>query len=167
MQAPAGAWVTPAFCLHVSKLDEIRPMTAVSAQPRQKRATVRHACRTAWFTHLIFDCDGVLVDSERASCEALRRAVLQVTGAILCAAPARAWTGLLWARHIPATGPGGPLVKANMSSKQSYWLPAHLQAARYQESFRKIMRLSLACPSGLVWSTTTAMWATWRWTSTP
>jgi beta-phosphoglucomutase-like phosphatase (HAD superfamily) len=33
---------------------------------------------TAWFTHLVLDCDGVLVDSERASCESLRRAVLEV-----------------------------------------------------------------------------------------
>ncbi|GLC33037.1 hypothetical protein PLESTB_000377800 [Pleodorina starrii] len=36
--------------------------------------------RTAWFTHLILDCDGVMVDSEAASCEALRRAILEVTG---------------------------------------------------------------------------------------
>ena len=31
-----------------------------------------------YFTHLILDCDGVLVDSERVSCEALHQAVLQV-----------------------------------------------------------------------------------------
>lgn len=31
------------------------------------------------FTHLILDCDGVMVDSERPSCEALRRAILAVT----------------------------------------------------------------------------------------
>ena len=30
------------------------------------------------FRYLILDCDGVLVDSERASCEALRQAILQV-----------------------------------------------------------------------------------------
>ena len=30
------------------------------------------------FTHLILDCDGVMVDSERPSCEALRQAILQV-----------------------------------------------------------------------------------------
>ncbi|PNH06722.1 Dual specificity protein phosphatase 12 [Tetrabaena socialis] len=35
---------------------------------------------SAWFTHLILDCDGVMVDSEAASCEALRRAILEVTG---------------------------------------------------------------------------------------
>lgn len=33
-----------------------------------------------WLTHVVFDCDGVLVDSERASCEALRRAILVTTG---------------------------------------------------------------------------------------
>lgn len=32
------------------------------------------------YTHLILDCDGVLVDTERASCEALRLAILEVTG---------------------------------------------------------------------------------------
>lgn len=31
------------------------------------------------FHSLILDCDGVLVDSERASCESLRRAILQVS----------------------------------------------------------------------------------------
>ena len=30
--------------------------------------------------HLIFDCDGVMVDSERCSCEALRLAILEITG---------------------------------------------------------------------------------------
>lgn len=30
------------------------------------------------FRYLVLDCDGVLVDSERASCEALRQAILQV-----------------------------------------------------------------------------------------
>ncbi|KAG2490222.1 hypothetical protein HYH03_011347 [Edaphochlamys debaryana] len=35
---------------------------------------------SAWFSHLILDCDGVMVDSEAASCEALRRAILEVTG---------------------------------------------------------------------------------------
>ena len=32
------------------------------------------------FSHLVLDVDGVLVDSERASCESLRRAILSVTG---------------------------------------------------------------------------------------
>ncbi|KAF5834188.1 HAD-like domain-containing protein [Dunaliella salina] len=40
----------------------------------------QRVCRTAWFDTLVLDCDGVLVDSERASCEALRRSVLQVSG---------------------------------------------------------------------------------------
>jgi dual specificity phosphatase 12 len=33
-----------------------------------------------WFQALLLDCDGVLVDTERASCEALRRSTLEVTG---------------------------------------------------------------------------------------
>jgi beta-phosphoglucomutase-like phosphatase (HAD superfamily) len=33
------------------------------------------------FHYLVLDCDGVLVDTEAASCEALRRAILQITGA--------------------------------------------------------------------------------------
>jgi dual specificity phosphatase 12 len=38
-----------------------------------------------YLRYLIFDCDGVLVDSERASCEALRRAILQVPpSSLLC-----------------------------------------------------------------------------------
>lgn len=83
MQAPSGAWVNPAFCLHQSKLDKWQPRAA-PAQQASSRAEARQRCRTAWYTHVIFDCDGVLVDSERASCEALRRSVLEVTGA--CAA---------------------------------------------------------------------------------
>ncbi len=39
---------------------------------------VEGVCRTRWFTHLLLDCDGVLVDSEAASCEALRRGILEV-----------------------------------------------------------------------------------------
>lgn len=45
-----------------------------------KAAAPARACRAVWFSHVVFDCDGVLVDSERASCEALRRAVLEATG---------------------------------------------------------------------------------------
>jgi hypothetical protein len=32
-----------------------------------------------YFTHLVLDCDGVLVDSERASCEALRLSILEAS----------------------------------------------------------------------------------------
>ncbi len=39
---------------------------------------VEGVCRTRWFTHLLLDCDGVQVDSEAASCEALRRGILEV-----------------------------------------------------------------------------------------
>ena len=150
-QSSSGSWVTPAFQLHVSRLDVIDPRPPVVPgairQPRLLAATgggasscgqtaavavagsaaaadgladVRLAdgqttgqvqqspeaaaqaeveamdgqqqqqqrrrrqqrqqqqpCAT-FFTHLVLDCDGVMVDSERASCEALRRAVLQV-----------------------------------------------------------------------------------------
>lgn len=33
-----------------------------------------------WFRYLVLDCDGILVDTEAASCESLRRAILEVTG---------------------------------------------------------------------------------------
>ncbi|PSC73919.1 Dual specificity phosphatase 12 [Micractinium conductrix] len=152
-QSSSGAWVTPAFQLHLSKLDAInpKPAAALSAirQPRmlsgiahaaggsaavagvaaqlqqaalddgvaqqqglqqQQQAQQQEeqqlaaaigaagggapaaaggACTAAApaappsqrrFRYLVLDCDGVLVDSERASCEALRRAILQVTG---------------------------------------------------------------------------------------
>ena len=35
---------------------------------------------SSWFRYLILDCDGVLVDTERASCESLHQALLEVTG---------------------------------------------------------------------------------------
>ena len=38
----------------------------------------RRGCNTAWFEVLVLDCDGVMVDRERASCEALRRSILEV-----------------------------------------------------------------------------------------
>eukprot|EP00892_Ulva_mutabilis_P004666 jgi/Ulvmu1/2571/UM014_0022.1 len=121
MQAPNGVWVTPAFALGRSKLDELTPATPRPPAPSTLPASAAHhantpdpeptaphisassardvqnardvstargagahaalrPCCAAWFTHVVFDCDGVLVDSERASCEALRRAVLEVTG---------------------------------------------------------------------------------------
>jgi hypothetical protein len=82
MQTPTGTWVTPAFCLHQAKVDKSLPLMAHAAVPSGPQQMDVNAvnCRTAWFTHLIFDCDGVLVDSERASCEALRRSILAETG---------------------------------------------------------------------------------------
>lgn len=35
---------------------------------------------TGYFSHLILDCDGVMVDSERPSCLSLRDAILDITG---------------------------------------------------------------------------------------
>lgn len=133
MQAPNGAWVTPAFALSRSKLDELLPLVCATApasphlqasmgkirghsrsshtpshwqatsaghdasipsvqQPGNAEAVCSSTCqdprtdfqaqlcKATWFTHVVFDCDGVLVDSEKASCEALRRAILEVTG---------------------------------------------------------------------------------------
>jgi len=91
MQNDDAQWITPAFQLHTSKLDVIssdKKNNASSAaaigirQPKFSQAA-RPAFdprrRTAHsVTYVIFDCDGVLVDSERASCEALRRAILEV-----------------------------------------------------------------------------------------
>ncbi|KAL4420279.1 hypothetical protein ABPG77_005619 [Micractinium sp. CCAP 211/92] len=138
-QSSSGAWVTPAFQLHLSKLDAIEsgPPAALAAirQPRMlatssivggsgssapppSAAGAAAAAATAlaaglerstWvdgphrsaapagggdggasggasggscpaFQYLVLDCDGVLVDSERMSCEALRQAILEVTG---------------------------------------------------------------------------------------
>ncbi|KIY91824.1 hypothetical protein MNEG_16139 [Monoraphidium neglectum] len=152
-----GAWITPGFQLHLSRLDELRPrgaagggggaaaalpglrLPALLAERRQQaaaeagdllsdlslnaaapdgagapqgaagappdsadgsaaaagrpdrlgdspppgapQAPASLEARTAsYFQHLVLDCDGVLVDTERASCEALRLAVLEVTG---------------------------------------------------------------------------------------
>ncbi|EFN52747.1 hypothetical protein CHLNCDRAFT_138334 [Chlorella variabilis] len=164
-QSSSGAWVTPAFQLHLSKLDAVEPRPAAAirqprvlgdgTQPRpaaaaaagtpaaaagaaagaagaagaapaavqgvgEAAAQLQRACLaagpqppaaadahaggaaaaaaatvgasagtpsgaadgtsgTTFFRYLVLDCDGVLVDSERASCEALRRAILAVT----------------------------------------------------------------------------------------
>ena len=145
IQNNAGAWVTPAFHLHISKLDEEKPpsyrhrnqsnpligirkprfsfaheparppglaskskiavlsedfSTAATLQNgSQKHATYsqdhyfvagelpvprQHATSEASSLvrrgFLIFDCDGVLVDSERLSCEALRLAIRETCG---------------------------------------------------------------------------------------
>ncbi|KAG2441137.1 hypothetical protein HXX76_003989 [Chlamydomonas incerta] len=58
------------------------PATAASttAAPATSPSASTSAPSSAWFSHLILDCDGVMVDSEAASCEALRRAILEVTG---------------------------------------------------------------------------------------
>lgn len=102
MQNEASEWITPAFQLHLSKIDIMNPrdngcdmnsghasMPAIR-QPKllgsKPRASVNPTAlpsnnnNNTRRQYLIFDCDGVLVDSERASCEALRRAIYEVTG---------------------------------------------------------------------------------------
>jgi dual specificity phosphatase 12 len=127
IQNSEGAWVTPGFHLHLTRLDAEDPArqaalqaqlnglnisnptklapTATTAaagvglggairQPRMLASrsttaktpttTTQHTTPASMisntqFTHLILDCDGVMVDSERPSCEALRRAILAVT----------------------------------------------------------------------------------------
>ena len=102
MQNDEATWVTPAFQLHQSKIDPVtKPASHTSAsgamegsmpqgnirQPkllgRSQIATMApqvHQNSSESNIFIIFDCDGVLVDSERSSCEALRRAILEVTG---------------------------------------------------------------------------------------
>lgn len=128
-QSSGGAWVAPAFQLHLGRMDAVTAAPAAAAgtirAPRVLAAVpaasptpaaaaglssqalgdepsasdhatepdtaasqlaslgLRDVVEASWrpfFTHLILDCDGVMVDSERASCEALRRAILQITG---------------------------------------------------------------------------------------
>lgn len=88
MQNESSQWITPAFQLHLSRLDAIEPRAAVTdtatidiRRPKlfEKRAPEGAKPASSCVSCLIFDCDGVLVDSERASCEALRRSILQVT----------------------------------------------------------------------------------------
>ena len=66
---PRAAAPTPAQRLQQEE-QEARRAAAAAAKQRPAQG----------FTHLILDCDGVLVDSERASCEALHCAILEVTG---------------------------------------------------------------------------------------
>ncbi|KAI8109383.1 hypothetical protein M9434_000667 [Picochlorum sp. BPE23] len=81
MQNEDAEWITPAFQLHMSKLDinDMQRSHHVSMPAiRQPKLLGKKATRTKQIC-LIFDCDGVLVDSERASCEALRQGIRQVT----------------------------------------------------------------------------------------
>ncbi len=122
IQNSDGAWVTPGFHLHLTRLDAedpaknaalqaqlnglhisspnlpasaagaagAPPVGGAIRQPRMLSSTKKPPPATSnttttaphtnkGFTHLILDCDGVLVDSEKPSCEALRRSILAVT----------------------------------------------------------------------------------------
>ncbi|KAF6264080.1 HAD-like domain-containing protein [Scenedesmus sp. NREL 46B-D3] len=57
-------------CEQQQTVDGLQQLTLQQQQQQQQ----------PWFRFLVLDCDGVLVDTEAASCESLRRAVLQVTG---------------------------------------------------------------------------------------
>ena len=107
LQCNCGRWVTPAFQLQISQIDveasgslrlplrggeaavQGAPAPTADALPHPRararpvpplggaaalRCVPEGAC-------LVFDCDGVLVDSERLSCAALHDAVRKVTGA--------------------------------------------------------------------------------------
>ncbi|GMH41492.1 hypothetical protein BSKO_09402 [Bryopsis sp. KO-2023] len=87
----SGMWVTPAFQLHLKNLDEVssKPVESLShrvrqprfgSAPKQPENLAKQDSGSRGFDYFIFDCDGVLVDSERASCEALRLGILEATG---------------------------------------------------------------------------------------
>jgi len=52
--------------------------TSGQAAAEAGKAAAAAASTAPYFQHLVFDCDGVLVDTERASCESLRQAILEV-----------------------------------------------------------------------------------------
>jgi hypothetical protein len=80
--APQGAAGAPPDSADGSAAAAGRPdRLGDSPPPGAPQAPASLEARTAsYFQHLVLDCDGVLVDTERASCEALRLAVLEVTG---------------------------------------------------------------------------------------
>ena len=100
MQNENSEWITPAFQLHLSKIDSIHEQDGVNhpgalcstvsirqpkllgsgTRPKKNPIPQQASSRKTNMRYLIFDCDGVLVDSEGASCESLRRSILQVTG---------------------------------------------------------------------------------------
>jgi dual specificity phosphatase 12 len=53
---------------------------AAAAAAEEAAAEGGQAGARPYFRHLVLDCDGVLVDTEAASCEALHQAILEVTG---------------------------------------------------------------------------------------
>jgi dual specificity phosphatase 12 len=120
-QGRRGGWVTPAFQLHLGRLDAavegvaaavappaggggavarpraLLPRGGAAAMAALSRLSTADAPATGiasatttaatvatpparGFTHLILDVDGVMVDSERASCAALAAAIREVTG---------------------------------------------------------------------------------------
>lgn len=68
----AAAVPVPAVSIRQPRLLPTRSETSPSQQTQTPSQTA--------FAHLILDCDGVMVDSEPPSCEALRRSILKITG---------------------------------------------------------------------------------------
>ena len=60
MQNTAGAWVTPAFQLHLKSVDVIEPRPSISIRAGRVStlpAPAAAAAAARRFTHVIFDCE--------------------------------------------------------------------------------------------------------------
>lgn len=84
--AAAGASGAPAAAASAAQSGQARSQDDTPSPSTSTSATENGACPVQQsvgvprFSHVVLDCDGVLVDSERASCESLRRAILEATG---------------------------------------------------------------------------------------
>lgn len=74
-----SAFLCSCACVYLDPHTNTHALTLLLSLCLHAAPAAKEACKTAWFDTLVLDCDGVLVDSERASCEALRRAILEVS----------------------------------------------------------------------------------------